>query len=130
MTDTDLTAPEAVERWHEEVHGMKAGPALFEDQQEYVRYEDYAALSAVLDAERFELDLMRSSGIAEVAAQNPQVMEYMEHWEARADALKAELAEAVGVLQQVKDYRYDPHIGIKLNHLEAFLARHQKDTAT
>jgi hypothetical protein len=30
-----------VKRWHEEITGMVPGSALYEGQQEYVRYEDY-----------------------------------------------------------------------------------------
>ena len=41
---------------------------------------------------------------------------------ARAEALDAKLNEAVGVMQRIRDYRYDPNIGIELNRLEAFLA--------
>lgn len=36
--------------------------------------------------------------------------------------LEAALAKAVGQMQRVKDYRYDPNIGIELNRLEETLA--------
>jgi len=42
-----------------------------------------------------ELHLMKTSGIAEVAARNPSVMEYMRHWEGRAEAAEDKLAKAV-----------------------------------
>jgi hypothetical protein len=37
-----------------------------------------------------ELHLMKTSGMIEVAIRNPNVLEYMQHWEGRA--IKAELA--------------------------------------
>jgi len=46
MTDT---SKEAVERWHEETEGLVSGEALYEGQQEYVLYRDYAALQAQLE---------------------------------------------------------------------------------
>ena len=91
MTNQDLTAPEAVERWHEEIHGMKSGPALFEGQQEYVRYEDYAALSAALEAEK-----------ARVADKHETAMKGLSEimtLEDRAEALDAKLKEAVEALK-------------------------------
>jgi hypothetical protein len=42
-----------------------------------------------------ELNLMKTSGIAEVAVRNPSVMEYMKHWEGRAETAEAKLAKAV-----------------------------------
>ena len=46
-----------------------------------------------------ELNLMKTSGIAEVAVRNPSVMEYMKHWEGRAEAAEAKLAKAVEALE-------------------------------
>ena len=40
----------------------------------------------------------------------------------RIEELEAKLAKAVGQMQRVKDYRYDPNIGIELNRLEEALA--------
>jgi hypothetical protein len=56
MPTNTNTSPEAVKRWHEEIYGMQSGPALFEGQQEYVRYEDYAALSAERGALKARVD--------------------------------------------------------------------------
>lgn len=42
-----------------------------------------------------ELRTMKTSGIAEVAVRNPSVMEYMQHWEGRAEAAESKLAKAV-----------------------------------
>ena len=46
-----------------------------------------------------ELHLMKTSGVAEVAVRNPSVMEYMKHWEGRAEAAEAKLAKAVEALE-------------------------------
>ncbi len=40
--------PKMPERWHEELHGMKAGPKLFDTQQEFVRVEDFEAYVAAI----------------------------------------------------------------------------------
>lgn len=42
-----------------------------------------------------ENNLLKTSGIIEVAVRNPSVMEYMQHWEGRAEAAEAKLAKAV-----------------------------------
>jgi len=42
-----------------------------------------------------ELHLMKTSGIIEGAVRNPNVMEYMKHWEGRAETAEAKLAKAV-----------------------------------
>jgi hypothetical protein len=55
---TQDTSKEAVERWHEELHGMKAERKLYDDQQEFVLYEDYLALAAERDALQVRLDEM------------------------------------------------------------------------
>ena len=49
MTDQDLTAPEAVERFHASEFSAYM---ILSARGDYVRYEDYAALSAALEAER------------------------------------------------------------------------------
>ncbi len=42
------------------------------------------------DALRVEIETLTLSGIRKVAARNPQVMEYMAHWEGRAKKAEAE----------------------------------------
>ena len=97
MTNTTDTSPEAVERFHASEFSADMIPA---PRGDYVRYENYAALSA------------------------------------ERDALKAELAEAVEMLQ-----RYEEELRlIRMKDTGAlydvllradaavFLARHQKET--
>lgn len=48
--------------------------------------------------------------------------ERIEQLAATNEELEAKLAKAVGQMQRVKDYRYDPNIGIELNRLEEALA--------
>ena len=99
MTDTPTTdlTPEAVERWHEEIHGMKDGPALFEGQQEYVRYEDYASLSAERDKYQKAYSLWKAQGGKA---------------EARAEALDAKLKEAGEHIEAVSD-AFAKQIGVR-----------------
>jgi chromosome segregation ATPase len=49
------------------------------------------SLTEELEAVR---DTLTSAGIVEIAARNPSVMEYMRHWEARAEKAEAELEAA------------------------------------
>ena len=72
-------------------------------------------LKAAHQAARYESDLAE------------QALQEMRAQKARAEALDAKLKEAVEVMQRVKDYRYDPNIGIELNRLEAFLASLEGD---
>lgn len=44
-----------------------------------------------------ELHLLKTSGIAEVAVRNQNVMEYMRHWEGRAEAAEAELEKQLKI---------------------------------
>jgi hypothetical protein len=119
MFTTSRKAPDKIAaRWRT----MRSGPALFEGQQEYVLYNDYAALSA----ERAAL-------------------------KARAEAAEAKLKEAVDtanqaidVIASVQSYKQpdDPWEENALTMCEhevfdfdvetsrAFLARHQKETDT
>lgn len=46
----------------------------------------------------------------------------IDHWKAAYDIVEAKLALAVHQIQRVKDYRYDPNIGIELNRLEEVLS--------
>lgn len=51
-----------------------------------------------------ENHLLKNSGIVEVAVRNPNVMEYMRHWEGRAEAAEAKLAKAVEFISNLKQY--------------------------
>ena len=48
-----------------------------------------------------ELHLMKTAGIVEVAIRNPNVSEYMAHWERRAEGAEAKLTKALEDLQQL-----------------------------
>jgi len=48
--------------------------------------------STEVDRLREELDLMKTAGIIEVAVRNPNISDYIEHWEGRAEKAEAELA--------------------------------------
>ena len=67
-------------------------------------HEDYDALQEIYaDLEQAEarieeleadLHLMKTAGIVEIAIRNPNVSEYMAHWERRAEGAEAKLAKA------------------------------------
>jgi len=51
----------------------------------------------------------------------------------RIEALEARIAKADALaeqVQRVKDFRYDPNIGIELNHLEESLAAYREGSDT
>jgi hypothetical protein len=56
------------------------------------------------------------------------LVEYNDSLIAERDALQAKLDEAVKQMQLVKDFRYDPNIGVELNILEATLAKLKGET--
>ena len=43
---------------------------------------------------------MKTSGIIEVAVRNPNVMEYMRHWEGRAEAAEVALEKAMKIADE------------------------------
>jgi hypothetical protein len=47
-----------------------------------------------------ELHTMKTAGIIEVAIRNPDVSEYMAHWERRAEGAEAKLAKAAAELEE------------------------------
>lgn len=47
-----------------------------------------------------ELHLLKTSGIIEVAVRNPNVMEYMRHWEGRAEAAEVALEKAMKIADE------------------------------
>lgn len=59
------------------------------------------ALTARAEAAEAERDAMKKLGIVEVAVRNPNVMEYMKHWEGRTEAAEAKLAVAVGLTERL-----------------------------
>jgi hypothetical protein len=56
------------------------------------------SLTEELEAVR---DTLTSAGIVEIAARNPSVMEYMRHWEARAEKAEAERDGLSGTLRRL-----------------------------
>ena len=50
-----------------------------------------------------ELHLMKTAGIIEVAVRNPNVMEYVRHWEGRAEAAEADRDRLAGELAELQD---------------------------
>lgn len=89
-----------------------------------------ADLVAQRDALQAENNALTTCGIAEVAAHSPSVMDYMKHWEGRAEKAEAQvdaltagrvkpLAEAMqdllregrGAVPESADAFYDSHLG-------------------
>ena len=143
---------------------LKIAESIGEGNDPFAAREAIEALSAALEAERAKTadgsfyqekdidalqadrEILHKAGIVEIAARNPNVMEYIKHWEARAEAaeaqltvLKAELEEAVEVVKWYgceKNWTTEnpyEECSIDLdegNCARAFLDRHQKETGT
>jgi chromosome segregation ATPase len=69
----------------------------------------------VLSTIRNEIEVLYRRGIVEVAARNPSVMEYMQHWEARAmkseaevEALKADNDRLREALRSISTAKLEP----------------------
>ena len=162
----DLTAPEAVERFTPDVIGSKgAWPDMTPHRTGgYVRYADYAALSAALEDELVKrlrtspwcqpMKREAADRIEALEAALAEMTRRRDHWKALAegqdftrvyletcaerDALRAELADAVGVLRQGHDLIESDAVGADwkrgchdfTKEARAFIARHQKETDT
>lgn len=84
-------------------HGYRPG-----DGREVVKYVPATALEAA----QSEAAFYRAAGIAEIAAVNPRVMEYMTHWEGRVEAAQARIVElqdkvllAYNLARKAEDFR-------------------------
>lgn len=96
--------------WHPRVVGYDWSEGVFNSEEgmyphEYVRADRIEELEA-------ELHLMKTSGIVEVAVRNPSVMEYMQHWEGRAETAEAKLAKAVEALGRIQHESYGKNAAI------------------
>jgi hypothetical protein len=89
---------------------------------------DWICGEAANRIEELEADL-RKMALDCLAAQGQAADAYEAQLAAEAKLSKSEalLAKAVGQMQRVKDYRYDPNIGIELNRLEEALAELGKE---
>ena len=114
MTNTPDTSPEAVERF--KFQGMAA-----DDEGMWVRYSDYAVLSAALEFQKRHKRLIAGDKIDAVSE--------LRQVKAERDGLKAELAEAVDFIQHVAD-GHPKDYSDNTERARAFLARHQKETDT
>ena len=71
------------------------------------RYEVNGTLAVeaadLITALRAENERLKTSGIAEVAAHNPSVMDYMRHWEGRTQKAEAENERLMAALLSIRD---------------------------
>ena len=74
---------------------------LDELEGEMITEREWQATVANIEELKAELHLMKTAGIVEVAIRNPNVSEYMAHWERRAEGAEAKLAKALEDLQQL-----------------------------
>ena len=70
-------------------------------------FRERAQMQERIEELETELRLMKTAGIIEVSARNASVMEYMKHWERRAEAAEAKLAKATLALDEAI-YLLDP----------------------
>ena len=76
-----------------------------------------------IEALEAELHLMKTSGVAEVAVRNPSVMEYMKHWEGRAETAEAKLAKNEALMQAgFAEYERRLAKAVEAAYREGFLA--------
>ena len=93
---TTMESADLVLRMHKKLEaGFSKGDriAKLEEMVEACKADarEAEAYAAELEA---ELHLMKTAGIVEVAIRNPNVSEYMAHWERRAEGAEAKLAKA------------------------------------
>ena len=68
-----------------------------------------------------ENHLLKTSGIVEVAVRNPSVMEYMQHWEGRAEAAEAKIAKAVEIAEEALNFNSEGDDWHSINDIIATL---------
>jgi hypothetical protein len=68
----------------------------YRESWEHWRKLAHERAARLAEVER-ELDLMKAAGIIEVAARNPSVLEYMQHWEGRAERREAALMRRIKI---------------------------------
>ena len=65
------------------------------------------------DALAFENEMLTRGGIIEVAVRNPNVAEYMRHWEGRAEAATALITQLADALREANAFILAPAEDIK-----------------
>ena len=117
------TSPEEVERYNPIAvapHDIDPYGAMETDPAGgFVQHEDYAALSAELEAEKRHKLAITGDKINAVSE--------LRQVKAERDALRAELAEAVTLLKDMRDHGANDYV---IDRVLAFLARHQKGADT
>jgi hypothetical protein len=109
MEMTKDLSPEAVERLAATLDSQE--PVLFPARMDVAATA--RALSAALEAERAKTkdidalqadrEILHKAGIVEIAVRNPNVMEYIKHWESLAEAAEAERDALALQVQQARD---------------------------
>ena len=75
-----------------------------------------------------ENNLLKTSGIIEVAVRNPRVMEYIQHWEGRAEAAEAKLAKAEVIIRIIASDKWDERLGEAVDLSCEYLAELKGDS--
>jgi Lar family restriction alleviation protein len=88
----EKTRDEALASWN--TRTPDTGIEALTEQLEAARADAKEAEAYAEELEK-ELNLMKTAGIVEVSIRNPSVMEYVRHWEDRAETAEAKLAKAV-----------------------------------
>jgi hypothetical protein len=101
QTPKGQDAPERI--WAGTAYGKTVGldwsvQRVFGQDVEYVRADLFTAAQARIAELETELHTLTTAGIIEVAVRSPSVMEYMRHWEARAEQAEAEVARLRGAV--------------------------------
>lgn len=91
----------------------KQQEARMSDTTVTITSETFEYMADHIEELEAELHLMKTSGIVEVAVRNPSVMEYMQHWEGRAETAEAKL-------KTVAEDKVD--VVVKLTKLQTYLA--------
>lgn len=77
----------------------------------------------MITALRAEVERLTTSGIAEVAAHNPSVMDYMRHWEGRAEKAEAEVERLRAALVKVDIYLARDAVGLAQDTIQSALEK-------
>ena len=100
---SDMTREQVYRRWKkgEDQHDLAKKMGVTRERMRHIlkKMDENVPLVDRIEELEAENNLLKTSGIIEVAVRNPRVMEYMQHWEGRAEAAEAKLAKAVEALE-------------------------------
>jgi hypothetical protein len=93
------------DQWQQDVNRwiLEAGEGVSPDVEASMRNTLWNRSAAEITRLTADVELLKTSGIAEVAAHNPSVMDWVKHWEARTLKAEAENKRLRAALEKIEN---------------------------